>query len=80
LLWSAWVAGLRINKQQKETPVEIPVSVGEWIQALSSRMANAVDGDCFLLPTLIHLHAFELLQQEERFAGKKFKVKVEAGN
>jgi hypothetical protein len=43
-------------------------------------MSNAVDGDCFLLPTPIHLHAFELLQGEERFAGKKFKVKVEASN
>jgi hypothetical protein len=60
--------------------MEIPISSGEWIQALSSRMSNAVDGDCFLLPTPIHLHAFELLQGEERFSGKKFKVKVEASN
>ena len=80
MLWFTWVAGLRINKQQKETLVEISVSAGEWIQALSSRMSNAVDGDCFLLPTPIHLHAFELLQGEERFSGKKFKVKVEASN
>jgi hypothetical protein len=50
------------------------------MQALSSRMSNAADGDCFLLPTPIHLHAFELLQEEERFSGKKFKVKVEASN
>lgn len=60
--------------------MEISVSVGEWIQALSSRMSNAVDGDCFLLPSRIHLHAFELLQEEERFAGKKFKVKLGTGN
>jgi hypothetical protein len=56
--------------------MEIPVLVGEWIQALSVRMSNAADGDCFLLPTLIHLHAFELLQKEKQFASKKFRVKV----
>jgi hypothetical protein len=60
--------------------MEIPVSVGEWIQALSARMSNAADDDCFLLPTLIHLHAFELLQREEQFASKKFKVKVAVKN
>lgn len=60
--------------------MEISVSVGEWTQALSSRMSNAVDGDCFLLPTPIHLHAFELLQKQEQFAGKKFKVKVATDN
>jgi hypothetical protein len=43
-------------------------------------MSSAVDGDCFLLPTQIHLHAFELLQGQEQFASKKFKVKVATGN
>ena len=56
--------------------MEISVSVGEWIQALSNRMSNAVDGDCFLLPTSMHLHAFETLQKQEQFADKNFKVKV----
>jgi hypothetical protein len=56
--------------------MEISVSVGEWIQALSCRMSNAVDGDCFLLPTPMHLHAFETLQRQEQFADKNFKVKV----
>jgi hypothetical protein len=56
--------------------MEISVSVGEWIQALSNRMSNAVDGDCFLLPTPMHLHAFETLQRQEQFADKNFKVKV----
>jgi hypothetical protein len=32
------------------------------------------------LRTLIHLHAFELLQREEQFASKKFRVKVAAKN
>lgn len=79
-LGSGWLTRLKIRRQQKEAPMEIPVSVGEWIQALSVRMSNAVDGDCFLLPTLIHLHAFELLQREEQFASKKFRVKVAAKN
>jgi hypothetical protein len=56
--------------------MEISVFVGEWIQALSNRMSNAVDGDCFLLPTPMHLHAFETLQEQEQFVGKNFKVKV----
>jgi hypothetical protein len=56
--------------------MEIPVSVGEWIQALSCRMSSAVDGDCFLLPTRMHLHAFEILREEGQFADKNFKVKV----
>ena len=54
----------------------ITVSVGEWIRALSCRMSNAVDGDCFLLPTHMHLHAFEILLMQEQFANKDFKVKV----
>jgi hypothetical protein len=54
----------------------ITVFVGEWIQALSNRMSNAVDGDCFLLPTPMHLHAFETLQEQEQFAHKNFKVKL----
>lgn len=56
--------------------MEIPVSTGEWMQTLSTRMSNAMDGDCFLLPTQMHLHAFEMLQQQEQFANRKFRVKV----
>lgn len=56
--------------------MEISVSVGEWMQALSCRMSNAVDGDCFLLPTYMHLHAFETLKEQEQFAEKKFRVKL----
>jgi hypothetical protein len=71
-----WFTRRRIRRQENKTPMEIPVSVGEWIQALSNRMSNAVDGDCFLLPTTMHLHAFETLQEQEQFVGKNFKVKV----
>jgi hypothetical protein len=56
--------------------MEISVSVGEWTRALSCRMSSAVDGDCFVLPTPIHLHAFETLAEEGQFANKKFRVKL----
>ena len=56
--------------------MEISVSVGEWTRSLSYRMSSAVDGDCFVLPTPIHLHAFETLTGEEQFADKKFRVKL----
>jgi hypothetical protein len=56
--------------------MEISVSVGEWTRALSCRMSSAVDGDCFVLPTPIHLHAFETLAEERQFANKKFRVKL----
>lgn len=55
--------------------MEIDVSVGEWMNSLMSRMANAADGDCFHLPTLMHLHAFMLLQ-EGKFPDKNFKVEI----
>jgi hypothetical protein len=56
--------------------MEISVLMGEWTRALSCRMSSAVDGDCFVLPTPIHLHAFETLMGEEQFANKKFRVKL----
>ena len=71
-----WFTRSRIRRQENKTSMEISVSVGEWIQALSNRMSNAVDGDCFLLPTPMHLHAFETLQKQEQFLDKNFKVKV----
>jgi hypothetical protein len=60
--------------------MEISVSVGEWTRSLSCRMSSAVDGDCFVLPTPIHLHAFETLAEEGQFANKKFRVKLASDN
>jgi hypothetical protein len=56
--------------------MEISVSVGEWINALQTRMMNATDGDCFLLPTYMHLHAFTLLK-EGMFPERDFKVELQ---
>jgi len=42
---------------------------------ITSPVNNAVDGDCFYLPTTMHLHAFMLLK-EQNFADKNFKVAI----
>ncbi len=49
--------------------------MGEWMNSLMRRMNNAADGDCFLLPTLMHLHAYTLLKND-LFPGRDFKVEI----
>ena len=56
--------------------MDINVHSGEWINSLMSRMMNATDGDCFYLPTLMHLHAFQLVK-DSSFPERIFKVEVE---
>ena len=53
--------------------MEIEISVGEWMNSLQDRMKSAVEGDCFHLPTPMHLHAFTLLSKEV-FPNKHFEV------
>jgi hypothetical protein len=53
----------------------IHISLGEWMNALQNRMSNAVDGDCFCLPTDMHLHAYTLVK-EGSFPERDFKVEV----
>ena len=55
--------------------MDINVGMGEWICSLMSRMTNAADGDCFYLPTLMHLHAYTILK-EGSFPERNFKVEV----
>jgi len=55
--------------------MDIPVSTGEWMQSLCLRMNSAMEGDCFLLPTEMHLHAFNLIK-DAQFSEQDFKVKV----
>lgn len=55
--------------------MDVHVGMGEWINSLMSRMTNATDGDCFYLPTLMHLHAYTLLK-EGSFPERNFKVEV----
>jgi hypothetical protein len=49
--------------------------MGEWMNSLMSRMMHAADGDCFYLPTQMHLHAYMLLK-ENSFPDRDFKVEV----
>jgi len=56
--------------------MDINVHSGEWINSLMSRMMSAADGDCFYLPTLMHLHAFQLVK-DTSFPERNFKVEVE---
>tara|TARA_R100001510_G_C7646796_1_gene204110 strand:+ start:481 stop:654 length:174 start_codon:yes stop_codon:yes gene_type:complete len=56
--------------------MKINVSIGEWMTSLQDRMEKASDGDCFYLPTQMHLHAFHIM--EEQFPDKHFMVKMYA--
>jgi len=47
------------------------------MNSLKNRMESAVEGDCFHLPTHMHLHAFKLLKETE-FPNKQFKVIVKS--
>jgi hypothetical protein len=51
------------------------IGVGEWIQTLSGRMQIAVDGDLFVLPSTMHLHAYTILK-EASFPDRDFKVVI----
>jgi hypothetical protein len=55
--------------------MDVHVALGEWMHTLQSLMSNAADGDCFCLPSPMHLHAYILLK-ETSFAERDFKVKV----
>mgnify|MGYP000986913778 CR=1 FL=1 len=55
--------------------MDVHVNMGEWINSLTNRMSNAADGDCFYLPTLMHLHAYTILK-DGPFADRNFKVEV----
>jgi hypothetical protein len=55
--------------------MEIYISVGEWINTLQIRMNTAVDGDCFCLPTPMHLHAYNLVK-DASFPERNFRVEL----
>ena len=51
------------------------ISVGEWINTLQSLMMNAADGDLFVLPSTMHLHAY-MLVKDTAFPERDFKVEI----
>jgi hypothetical protein len=65
----------RIKETTEEALVEIQISEGQWIASLKQLMTTAASGDTFLLPTKIHLHAFEEVK-ENFFPDKTFHVKL----
>ena len=52
------------------------IQTGQWIAHILHVMASASDGDCFLLPTNAHLHAYEIAKKSTTIS-KCFKVRVE---
>jgi hypothetical protein len=52
------------------------ILTGQWIAHILHAMATASDGDRFLLPTVAHLHAYEIAKNTTPIS-KCFKVKVE---
>lgn len=55
--------------------MDIAVGVGEWMNSLMSRMMSATDGDSFILPTQMHLHAYSILK-EDFFPDRTFTVEI----
>ena len=45
------------------------------MNTLQIRMRSAVDGDCFCLPSQMHLHAFQLVK-EASFPDRNFRVEL----
>ncbi len=52
------------------------IQMGQWIAHILHTMASASDGDCFLLPTEAHLHAYEIAKTTTN-SSKSFRVKIE---
>jgi hypothetical protein len=51
------------------------IGVGEWMHTLVSRMANAADGDLFCLPTPMHLHAYNLVK-DDQYPDRSFRISL----
>jgi len=56
--------------------VDIHICSGQWVAAISHAMASAVDGDCFVLPSCSHLHAYEIAKKQDT-TQKRFKVRID---
>ena len=56
--------------------MDIRISSGQWVTAITDAMLQACDGDCFLLPSNAHLHAYEIAKHNTK-QEKTFKVKIQ---
>jgi hypothetical protein len=55
--------------------MEITVHEGQWIASIEQLMETATIDDIFLLPSIIHLHAFEEVNKKF-FPDKTFRAKL----
>ena len=56
--------------------MEIKISTGQWIPAIIDALAQAKDGDCFLLPSNAHIHAYEIAKKTTNNS-KELKVRIQ---
>ena len=52
------------------------ISTGQWIPHIEAAILQAADGDCVLLPSYAHLHAYEIAKGMANTA-KQLKVRVQ---
>jgi len=52
------------------------ISTGQWIPHIEAAILQAADGDCFLLPSYAHLHAYEIAKSTADLH-KHLKVRVQ---
>jgi hypothetical protein len=56
--------------------MDIKISTGQWIHHMVGAIMHAADGDCFLLPSDAHLHAYEIAKTTTK-TEKHLKVKIQ---
>ena len=56
--------------------MDIRISTGQWIPHIQAAILQAADGDCFLLPSYAHLHAYEIAKSTADL-NKHLKVRVQ---
>jgi len=56
--------------------MEIRIHSGQWVASICQAMATGLDGDCFVLPSFAHLHAYEIAKRTTN-QKKEFKVRVQ---
>lgn len=64
-----------MKETNEDVPMEITVHEGQWIASIEQLMETATRDDIFLLPSIIHLHAFEEVNKKF-FPDKTFRAKL----
>ena len=56
--------------------MEIKISTGQWISAIIDALEESKDGDCFVLPSNAHIHAYEIAKETTNNS-KELKVRIQ---